>query len=409
MPLSRLVTLTIASLILPIQAQPSVPGDSWNRHAVDDSSNGADGVKLGDVNNDGLLDVVTGWEQGFVTRIYTHPGMDRVTEKWPSAEIGRTPSVEDAVWVDLNGDNYLDVVSSCEGKEMAMYLHFAPKSGEVLDARQWTQKILLGSKGMTRWMFAQPVTLNDQQLLIAASKDPNGTIGFWKIPSKPETRQSNWQWTPLASAGWVMSIFPRDMDGDGDLDIFYIDRKGPFRGARWLENPGSIQAPWINRLIGGSQMEQLFGKLADLDGDGLEDVLSTAKDRKVIWWRRLDQSGLKWEERVLEFPENTGRAKAVAAGDLDQDGLLDLVITCESAVPPKNGAFWIRQIKGQPFASWQFRGMSGPDGIKYDRIELLDLDSDGDLDVLTCEEQHVVDGVKRGLGVFWYENPLGTR
>lgn len=29
---------------------------------------------------------------------------------------------------------------------------------------------------------------------------------------------------------------------------------------------------------------------------------------------------------------------------------------------------------------------------------MLDLDADGDLDLLTCEEVH-------NLGVFWYENP----
>jgi hypothetical protein len=31
-------------------------------------------------------------------------------------------------------------------------------------------------------------------------------------------------------------------------------------------------------------------------------------------------------------------------------------------------------------------------------MELVDLDGDGDLDVLTCEE-------RAGLGVIWYENP----
>jgi hypothetical protein len=34
-----------------------------------------------------------------------------------------------------------------------------------------------------------------------------------------------------------------------------------------------------------------------------------------------------------------------------------------------------------------------------DLIELIDLDTDGDLNVITCEEV-------ANLGLFWYENPL---
>lgn len=46
--------------------------------------------------------------------------------------------------------------------------------------------------------------------------------------------------------------------------------------------------------------------------------------------------------------------------------------------------------------------LSGPVGIKYDRLELVDMDFDGDLDALTCEESEG----GRGLGVIWYANPL---
>lgn len=389
-----------------------VSEQSWPRHIIDNSSKGADGVKLGDLNNDGLPDVVTGWEEGFSTRIYLNPGKGKVTKNWPSAIIGTTPSAEDAVFVDLNGDPYLDVVVSSEGKDQAMYLIFAPENGEVLDSSQWTQTLLPGSKNMTRWMFAEPAELSfgstTERLLFAASKNPNGTIGYWKIPDDPENHSGDWKWQPLAEAGWVMSIFIEDMDGDSDLDLFYVDRKGETRGAYWIENPASLDAAWPRHLIGGADLEQLFGKIADLDQDGLEDVLLVAKDRQIIWWRRLDSSGLSWEKRVLEYPENTGRAKAVAVGDLDHDGLPDLVVTCEGADPPVQGVFWIKQSADKPFEKWQSFGIAGPEGLKFDRIELLDLDHDGDLDVLTCEEHHInkVLNKKTGLGVFWYENPM---
>lgn len=51
-------------------------------------------------------------------------------------------------------------------------------------------------------------------------------------------------------------------------------------------------------------------------------------------------------------------------------------------------------------------GISGPEGVKFDRIELVDLDRDGDLDILICEEHHVVGEKRMGLGVIWYENPF---
>ena len=42
--------------------------------------------------------------------------------------------------------------------------------------------------------------------------------------------------------------------------------------------------------------------------------------------------------------------------------------------------------------------MSSDRGVKFDLVQLLDIDRDGDLDILTCEERD-------GLGVLWYENP----
>ncbi len=47
---------------------------------------------------------------------------------------------------------------------------------------------------------------------------------------------------------------------------------------------------------------------------------------------------------------------------------------------------------------WDAHEISGPEGVKYDLVQLVDLDDDGDLDVITCEET-------TNLGVFRYENP----
>ena len=64
-----------------------------------------------------------------------------------------------------------------------------------------------------------------------------------------------------------------------------------------------------------------------------------------------------------------------------------------------------------PFTNgWHGFEISGPRGIKFDRLELIDADGDGDLDVLTCEERDKNSrGEKGGMGIFWYENTWGAK
>ena len=82
------------------------------------------------------------------------------------------------------------------------------------------------------------------------------------------------------------------------------------------------------------------------------------------------------------------------------DGELDIVVSCENA-KGKTGVFYYAQpdaLKIFDSSAWEFRDIGGITGTKFDRIELIDLDEDGDLDVITCEE-------RENLGVIWYENP----
>jgi hypothetical protein len=93
-----------------------------------------------------------------------------------------------------------------------------------------------------------------------------------------------------------------------------------------------------------------------------------------------------------------GTMKAVRIADMTGEGRSDTVITCEGAQGDKSGVYLVvgtGVCDGRP----RYIDVGGPEGVKYDRIELIDLDADGDLDILTCEEAD-------NLGVIWYENPL---
>jgi len=404
-----LILITIIGLA-EIAVGQSTRGRPWNRHSIDNSSKGADGVRLADVNRDGLMDIATGWEEGNLTKIYLHPGYPRVKSPWPVITLGSTPHVEDAVFADLDQDGLMDVVSCCEGSTESIFIHWAPKDRiRYTHSKAWNTQVLPASQSKMKWMFCYPLQVDGRNGidLIAGGKGDRAAVGWFEVPA--DARQIHrYRWHLITPAGWIMSIRCADMNDDGREDILISDRKGSLRGCRWLQNPGpgpKLTQSWENHFIGSRDFEAMFLTLADLDRDGLQDVLVAAKrtgKSEIIFFRRLDKNGESWKEITIPYPENMGTAKAVAVGDLNADKQQDIVITCENAKSPRSGVVWLSYQNSPYDTKWQPHEVSGPVGIKYDRLELLDLDGDGDLDILTCEER----ANNGGLGVFWYENHL---
>ncbi len=400
-----LVGLTAASIAEGARAVEPM-GKPWRCHIIDDSSRGADGVKLADVNGDELPDIATGWEEEGVTRVYLHPGHNAVKQSWPAVTVGKTPAVEDAAFVDLDGDGATDVVSCTEGRERNVFIHWAPQRREdLLDPQAWQQVALTASQDRMQWMFAWPMNVDGVRGvdLVVGGKGRGAALGWFSAPTNPR-EVSGFQWHPITPVGWLMSIWPRDMDDDGDVDLVISDRYGELRGCRWLENPGRGRRqtqPWNNHWMGAQGLEVLSMDLTDLDGDGMEDAVVAVKDYRLLFLRRADRQGRTWETHEISADFAAGNTRAVAVGDINGDGRPDLVITTWIA-RGKHGVLWLEYKKQPSDRLWKAHQVSGRErGVKFDRMELIDLDGDGDLDVLTCEEQEG-DG---GMGVFWYENP----
>lgn len=382
-------------LTLPITARAATP---WNLHTIDDSSRGSDGVRLADVNGDRLPDITTGWEEGGVIRVYLNPGAKAAKEAWPAVTVGKVKSPEDAVFVDLDDDGAVDVVSCCEGKQRAVFVHWAPKNPtDYLKEEAWKTEVLPASDGKEMYMFALPLDVDGRNGidLVVGSKG-KATIGWFESPADPRDL-SAWKFHKLYDAGWIMSLQSSDMDADGDLDILATDRKGANRGLLWLENPGAeaTQAGklWPTHRLGAEDREVMFlsqGKLPNTAGKHEPGVAVAVKSSSIAWFPH--SPGKKQE---FSFGPGFGSSKGVAIGDVDLDGSNDLIFTCEHANGELSGAGWLRRESN---GKWSTHDIGGPKGVKYDRIELIDLDDDGDLDLLTCEERD-------GLGVIWYENP----
>ena len=386
-------------ILLCILSSPAV-AEPWKRHSIDSSDRssgkrGADGVRLADVNGDGLADIATGWEEGGAVAVYLNPGPDSSRASWPSVTVDLVKGVEDAVFADLDADGAVDVVSCAEGQVNKVFVHWAPKSpAEYLSSNAWNTAAFPATDGR-RWMFALPMDVNvDGRVdLVIGSKNENAIVGWLENPARSRDA-AGWKLHTLTPASWIMSLRSTDLDGDGDADIVYSDRFGAQPGIFWLENPGGQSEMWQRRLIGGKGHQVMFLSLGDLNGTDARNIICPTLGGDLLYLAR-GKSG-KWNESAISLPFGLTAGKGVSIADVNLDGRADLVTTSESQ---REAADMIAVAwKENTPDGWIDHAISDQHGRKFDRLEMLDLDGDGDLDLLTCEE---VDN----LGVFWYENP----
>jgi hypothetical protein len=153
----------------------------------------------------------------------------------------------------------------------------------------------------------------------------------------------------------------------------------------------------------------MFIDTGDLDSDGVDEIVVphyVAEDFQLSIFRRSGNDvSDSWTEHRIAYPSLAGRPKAVSIGDLDLDGRPDLVLSSEQAQNGRRGIVWLRYRESPLRPDWNVFDLSGPDGIKFDMNLLLDVDGDGDLDVINSEENDNARDGKAGLGVVWYENP----
>ncbi len=122
-----------------------------------------------------------------------------------------------------------------------------------------------------------------------------------------------------------------DFDGDGDVDVALATTGG---GLHLFENDGSGRF----RYATGKRASGIAGHCervtaADADGDGDVDLILARWDLTENVFLRNDGAGLFWDWRSSLGETGDGTDVAFAAGDVDSDGGVDLVLS-RSAAPP---------------------------------------------------------------------------
>ena len=392
--------------VLSLCGTAAVAGDQtadspWTRHTIQaggSSFNGADGVRGRDIDNDGDTDFVVGAEESGITRLYVNPGTAGAKGVWQQRTVGTTPNVEDTMLVDLDGDGQSDVISSTEGTSRRLIVQWAPADGDYMNGTWEQANVPTSVVPSTQWMFAEK--LGDH--LVVGGKN-SSEIGIL-TPRATSRDLDSWTYERIADAGWTMSILTRDMDGDGDEDVLLSDRRGggTQHGVHWLENGDN----WTSHAVLTRDEDMMFIAVGDLDQDGYDDIVAPHFDTANGNTSTLsllfgDGSGIRWGQVDVEWPVNFGQAKAAYIADINGDGKKDIVLTAENA-DGLSGVVWLEYMDNPRNSVWLRHEISGTEGGKFDLAQLLDLDGDGDLDVVTTDEG----ATGHGLGLVWYENPI---
>ena len=191
-----------------------------------------------------------------------------------------------------------------------------------------------------------------------------------------------------------------DLDQDGDLDAAASSWRLGNQFA-WFENDGSPEeGEWARHLIEANVAETRTIRAADFDGDGDPDLLGTGRVANLVVW--YENSGkpasTEWKKHVID-----DRSPMPAHGqpvDMDGDGDTDVVMAlgmlAKDDRKDDHQIVWYEN-NGRPAAGLWKKHIISP--YFHQPIEAFagDLDGDGDVDV-------VATSWFSSNGVTWFEN-----
>jgi len=208
-----------------------------------------------------------------------------------------------------------------------------------------------------------------------------------------DEQRNTWEEIVVASGlGRVADVRPGDLDGDGDVDLvvadFGLHRTGQ---VLLLENTAdSGNAPEFAPRQIDPRPGAIHVPVVDLDGDGRLDFLALISQEYECVEAYINQGRdasmqdrhVFFRKRLWTGPDLTYGSSGIEPVDLDQDGDVDVLYANGDAFDnnyavPSHGIQWLENLDGERFAYHRLTDLVG-----VCRALAGDVDADGDLDVV---------------------------
>jgi len=313
---------------------------------------------------------------------------------------------------DIDGDGHIDLVSADAREHAAVY---------------WFENDGKGNfKRHT--IFAAPQSRNQE--LVRMERHVVADINHDGHPDVVivDNRAGDVRWfendgTPRDDKPWRLHTITRgllpgaydvavaDFNHDGHPDVVASSWRLGNQFA-WFENPGVVdpkdEKTWTKHLIEGDVAETRTVSVGDINRDGHIDVLGTATQAGLVLWYENpgDPVKLPWKKHVID---RIGRPAHGHLVDLDGDGDLDVVMATGMAshlalsdIPPVHQVVWYENV-GRPGNGTEWKKHIIAESFEQGfEAVAADLDGDGHLDVVATA--WVMPG-----RLVWFENPGDPR
>lgn len=330
-------------------------------------------VALGDMNGDGLLDMVTANFTAYTVSVRLGQAGGTFAATKTDYPVGRFPSC--LALGDINGDGRLDVVVGQQYSSVVGVL--LAKAGGGYDYQSYS--------ATSQSVYAVTVgDVNGDGLLDIA------TVDEWDFSVSVLLGKAGGGFAapvryPAGASPYCVAM--GDIDGDGLLDIVSADSySGYVTVLRGLAYGGF--APRVSYEAGYGTIGVALG---DVDGDGRLDIV-TANASGNTTSVLLGQSGGGFAPKV-NYATGTGPYD-VALGDVNGDGRLDIVTANYGGTV---GAGTVSVLLGQAGGGFAPK-VDYAAGKKTYSVTLGDIDGDGRLDIVAVNSESNTASVLLGQG-----------
>lgn len=290
-----------------------------------------------DFNADGWMDVLVVGFPGLETAWFENP--QGKEQHWAKHVIFDQTDNESPTFTDITGDGKPELVCITRGA----YGYAAPDW--TAPAQPWKWHRLTPDRGYGKFTHGMGVgDVNGDGRADLLEKD-----GWWEQPASLEG-DPLWKHHPVSFAGPGGSqMYAYDVNGDGLNDVITGLAAHAF-GLAWFEQVKEGDAATFKKhvIMGERPSQNRFGvkfselhaiDLVDMNSDGLKDIVTGKRfwshgrlgdpdrnDEAVLYWFELGRGaeGVTWTPHRID--NNSGVGTQVIAGDVDGNGLPDVVV-----------------------------------------------------------------------------------